>query len=664
MNTLFKPLLIVLLIGGCTAAKIEKQFNKDQFQIIIDRYGKRISKNSANESFYVAEAYRKSNRIENSAVFYQDAISKGIANESAYIFLAKSLKAQEKYDEGKKVIDDYLKNGQDSVYLDLARRELSLLHVVDTLIERKTFFRVKNLEDINTSYAEYSPVYLKNKLHFVSNRGVDKIYKSLGVPFTDIFEVESKGALVNKKSLKPMPAVINHPNANEGSMTFSRDERTMIFAKGNTGKSRDVDEVYLYFTRFRNGKWSKPKPLAVNEPKTWNSCPSLSPNGKTLYFSSNRIGGYGGTDIYSASLDNRGRWVDVRNLGPTINTSGNEMFPFLSREGPFYFSSNGHPGFGKLDVFIETRKNGKTVVKNMGRPINSEADDFGIFFFDEVRGFLASNRKDGKGDDDIYTFVNDDPDLKIVNYFLEGVVVNKIDKKQLKLNDAKIILVDANGDVLDEAFSNTKGQFKFRVYEEENYQLITEKDGFFTKRQAFTTFGKSVDRSTLTKRINNVIFDIEIVLDPIIIDRAIVLKNIYYDFDKADIRSDAAIELDKLVQMLNDNPKISIELGSHTDARADEVYNMDLSERRAQAAVDYIIGKGIAKEKIVAKGYGESKLIIKDAQNEDEHQINRRTEFKVIGFLADKLPKEEKNTQKDESDVSTFDKYFDEDDEF
>lgn len=660
MNKLLIAISISTLLFACSTSKIEKKFTKDQFQGIIDAYGKSINKNSALENFLVGEAYRKSNRIEKSSPFYESAISQHIKNERAHIYLSQSLKAQKKYTEAKRILENYIATSTDSTALLAALQEKENLNELGKIKTAKNFFRIKNLADANTRYAEYSAVYKNGKLYFVSNRETDKIHKSIGVPFTDIYEVESKGAKVKLSTLKKLPQVINEDNANEGSMTFSRDGNTMIFARGNTGKARGYNEVNLYFSRFRNNRWSKPKPLEVNEPNSWNSCPSLSPNGRTLYFASNRDGGYGGTDLYAASLDKRGRWVDVRNLGPKINTSGNELFPFLSKDGSFYFSSDGHQGLGKQDIFVETRTKGQVVIKNMGIPINSEGDDLGVFFFDEVRGFLISNRPGGKGDDDIYTFTNEDPDLKIVNYYLVGTVFHETDSAREIIRDAKVVLMDSNNEILEETFSNGKGKFRFRVYEEEDYELITEKQGFFTKRSSFTTFGRSVDRSKLQKRINNVTFDVEVELDPIIIDQTIVLKNIYYDFNKANIREDAALELDKLVTILNDNPEISIELGSHTDSRADDNYNMDLSERRARSAVDYIIESGISSNRIIARGYGESKLIIKDAQNEDEHQTNRRTEFKVVEYLTKDQKKQDDNVSKD----TDFDKYFDVGDEF
>jgi peptidoglycan-associated lipoprotein len=413
----------------------------------------------------------------------------------------------------------------------------------------------------------------------------------------------------------------------------------------------------LYFTRFRNGQWSDPRPLSINDPESWDSTPALTPDGGTLYFSSTREGGFGGADIYSVQLNRRGRWVDIKNLGPQINTPGDEVFPNVSADGNLYFSSDGHPGFGNLDLFVAKRERGKINVENLGQPMNSHSDDFGLYQFDLSRGFFTSNRPGGKGDDDIYTYVNDDPDLKIINYYLEGVTVTKDDGgSEIILPNTKVALHAENGEVVGESFTGEDGAFKFRVYTEENYNIIGEKTDYFTTRINFSTVGKSVDRSTLAEFITNVTFESKIPMERIVLEKSMVLNNIYYDLDKADIRPDAAIVLDSLVGLMNDNPEIYVELGSHTDARAEDVYNMNLSIRRARSAVQYMIKNGVSPERITAKGYGETQLIVKNAQMEEEHQKNRRTEFKVLRYN----PAENEDHLPSDQEFDEYDRFFDE----
>ena len=470
-------------------------------------------------------------------------------------------------------------------------------------------------------------------MFFISNRDTEKRYKGTGTPFTDIYEIKTKGAVVDQNSLKILPNNINHEEVNEGSITFSKDGMFMIFAKGNDGKSSGRNNVDLYYSRYRSNKWQTPRLLNINNSKSWDSTPFLSVDGKTLYFASNRSNGYGGTDIYKANLNKRGRWINLQNLGPEINTPGNEMYPYISEDGKLYFASDYHLGFGGLDIMIATRKGGEISIVNPGKPLNSEGDDFGIYFFNQTKGFFTSNRIGGKGDDDIYTFVNNDPELKIVNYKLTGnTLTPENENSYLTLDNSTVKLTDRDNNIIEETFTGNDGSFSFIVYPEEEYFLVGEKENYFNSRVEFSTLGKTADKAKLKDFVTNISFEKNLILEKIILNKSIVLENIYYDLDKADIRNDAALELNKLIRILIDNPKISIELSSHTDDRATVEYNLNLSQRRAESAVNYIISKGINKNRLIAKGYGESELIIKNASSEEEHQINRRTEFKVTKY--------------------------------
>ncbi|MEQ6168025.1 OmpA family protein [Ekhidna sp. MALMAid0563] len=645
-------LLIALFSFSCS---LEKSMNNAEFDAVIAKLGDSPEKNSVEENVMVGDAYRKSNRLIESIPFYEAAIKEGGAPEETNLYLAQGLKVQQNYVEAERILNNYLPRARDEKTKKFAEKELENLRKIDDLKEKESYYRVKNLEDINTEKAEYSPVFSQNYLYFTSNREGGKIYRTTGTPFTDIYRVASRGANVNLSTLDALDPIINHVDTNEGSVAISPDGSSMIFAKGNDGKAKGYSEVNLFFTRYRNGRWSEPVPLSINVAEAWDSTPAFSPDGTTLYFSSTRPGGYGGADLYQAKVNRRGRWVDVRNLGPEINTPGDEMFPYISEDGSLYFSSDGHAGFGKLDMFRAVREGGHVTVTNLGKPMNSSADDFGLFQYNLTRGFFTSNRRGGKGDDDIYTFINDDPDLKVVNYFLTGVTMTTDDGgEEIILPNTKVLLTADNGDVLDEAFTGADGKFNFRVYPEEHYDLIGEKTDYFTVRKDFTTVGKTVNRDTLTEFITNVTFETNIMMDPIVLEKAIVLDNIYYDLDKANIRPDAALVLDSLVQIMNDNPEIYIELGSHTDSRADDDYNMKLSQRRAQSAVSYIINEGINSDRIVAKGYGETQLLIKNAKTEEEHQKNRRTEFKVLRYN----PRNRNDDLPPDEPVDEYDRFF------
>lgn len=647
-------LIMLVILSAC--GSLEKSITKGDYDDVIRRYANTSpEKNDSEVNYQIAEAFRKSNRIAEAVPFYKVAIDQGHDDETAYFHYAKALKANQQYDEAERVLQTYVKDGRNDLVMEMADKELSNLSGVEDLTKKDNYYRIKNLEDINTPNAEYSPVYKNNYLYFTSNRDGGKIYRSTGTPFTDLYRVRTRGANVNLRTLEALDPLINDPTVNEGSITISPDGLSIIYAKGNTGKATGTNEVNLFYTRYRNGKWLEPRPLSINEGDSWDSTPILSNDGKTLYWSSTRPGGHGGADLYSAKLNRRGRWVDIRNMGPDINTPGNEMFPFVSQDGSLYFASDGHPGFGNLDIFKATRRRGHITVQNLGKPMNSHADDFGYFEFNLTRGFLASNRKGGKGDDDIYTFVNDDPDLKIVNYYLTGTTVTNDDGgEKIIVSNTKVTLIGEDGTILDEAFTGEEGEFRFRVYGEENYKLLAEKTDYFTVRDNFSTVGKSVDRTKLTETITNVDFETEIPLERIVIEKPVVLENIYYDLDKWDIRADAALVLDSLVTIMNDNPEIYIELGSHTDSRAPDDYNLDLSWKRARSAVTYIIGAGVDAARVTARGYGESELIIANATNEEEHQRNRRTEFKVLRYN----PRDREDEIPQDGERDEYDRFF------
>jgi peptidoglycan-associated lipoprotein len=661
-NTCLGLVLGLFFLAGCSVSKkAEKSYANAEYDVAINQYQTLVKKNPRDPdlNYRLAEAYKKSNKIGQGMPYYRAAIQNGIDDEMAWFDYAQALKAVGKYEDAKDALNDYLLKASTPSIKKLAEDDLASLEKLDLLKDRESYYRVKNLETVNTPAAEYSPVYNKGDLYFTSNRDGGRVYKATGTGFTDIYSVKTRGAVVDLTSLKALDPIINDPGVNEGSVAFSPDGYTMIFAKGNTGKSSDAEQINLFFTRYRNGRWSTPRPVNVNEPSSWDSSPAMSPDGTTLYWASDRPGGLGGSDIYSATLNNRGRWVDIRNLGPEINTAGDEAFPYMAEDGSLYFSSNGHPGLGSMDIFVAKRQGGAMRVDNLGAPVNSEGDDFGLFLFNPTRGFFSSNRPGGKGDDDIYTFVNDDPNLKIINFHLAGTTVTPgVTGTDEILGNTKVRLLDEKDDkLISETFTGDDGSFNFQVFGEENYYLVAEKPDYFTTRIDFSTVGKTPDRSTLTELITNVTFETKIRLEKIIMQKPIVLENIYYDLDKDDIRADAAVELDKLAQLMRDNPEIEIELASHTDDRAPDDYNLDLSDRRARSAVRYLVTQGINASRMVARGYGETQLIIKEAQTEEEHQVNRRTEFKVTKYDKSKFIIEDED-QPGSLEDDEFDKYF------
>jgi len=317
-------------------------------------------------------------------------------------------------------------------------------------------------------------------------------------------------------------------------------------------------------------------------------------------------------------------------MGDKINTAGEEMFPYVSDEGKLYFSSDGHPGFGNLDIFVASRGEDKSItVVNMGSPINSSSDDFGIFLKGPLDGYISSNRAGGKGSDDIYIIRNTSKDVKIVKFILKGKSFEAKGTDTTILANTAVRLIDDNSNTLGDVITDSAGNYTFNISANSNYTLIGTKADHLAKREDYTTNGKSPAQEELKEPETTITLEKNIYLEPVKKNQTFVLENVYYDFNKWDITDSAAFELDKLVVILKDNPGIDIELGSHTDSRGDKIYNKTLSEKRAQSAVDYIVKNGIAVKRITAKGYGFDNPLIANAVTEEDHQKNRRTEFKV-----------------------------------
>jgi len=654
-------LSVIILLAACSAdKKMAKAFRQGKYQKVINYYTDVLQKNPNNPkaNYFVAESFRQSNRIQQAEAFYAKANGPGLDDDSVKLYYAKALQANGKYNEARAQLEELEASAETEPIKKRAAKELAGLSGLDKLNAKESYYKIKNLEAINTPFGEYGPSYLNGELYFTSSRTNGRIYEASGTPFTDLYRAETKGANVDVNTIKPLPESINDSNVNEGCITFTPDGRTMIFGKGNTGKRKGADDVDLYISRFRNGQWSDPTPINVNTPGNWESTPAFSPDGKTLYFASNRPGGFGGLDLYSAVMDSRGRFTRVKNLGPDINTAGDEMFPYVAENGKMYFSSDGHPGYGQLDLFVVNRVNGKTAIENLGRPVNSTGDDFGIFLFRPDRGFFTSNREGGKGDDDIYTFVNEDPNLRVVNYYLSGVTYTlKPDSTREILADTKVQLLDASGQLMQDFVTGNDGKFLFRIYDNERYTLTGEADGYISKRQSYTTVGKGVPLESLKELVTNITLDTVLILDQRKNTRDVFrLKNVYFGLDSFNINPVSARELDKLVDILNDNQDITkIELSSHTDSIASADYNQSLSQRRAQSTVDYLVKKGISRSRLVAKGYGESKPVARNtnpdgSDNPEGRARNRRTEFRILQMGP--------VTEKKEGDEFDEDKYF------
>ncbi len=619
--------------------KVLKSYVEDQnYAQAIEDFKKELEENpdAGDINYYTAESYRKLGDPRSSIPYYAKAVTAGFDNPELEINYALALKANEQYGDAKEVLTNYVDYASIEIYKERAQQEIKNLEKLDSISLYVRNVDVTPLDNINTAQSEYSPTFFKNELYFSSTRE-DETFNRYDIPYSDLYKVSLEGLTPDASTLNPLPTTFNSANVNEGSVAFSPDGNTMVFAKGNTDGKKSRRSVDLFISYKKNGKWSTPVSMPINSPEYWDTSPSFNQAGTTMYFASDRPGGFGGSDIYRATLNDRGRWANVSNMGASINTAGDEVFPYVAPDNKLYFASNGHAGFGMLDLFSAENKGGVVTIQNLGPSFNSSADDFGLVYSDfPFEGFYTSNRSGGQGGDDLYSFVDNSSDLKKITYVLRGTTYKRNDDStQVILGEVRMKLLDANGQVVDDVLSSRGGSYSFPIDPEKNYTLLGEKNNFFTTRKIFSTVGQGIAQEDLVERFTEKVFNEDVTLDPIVLDAVILLENIYYDLAKAEIREDAAVELDKLVQLLNDNPEIRIEISSHTDSRDDDDANMDLSQRRAQAAVDYIITKGVSRQRLVAKGYGESQLVngcTNDVEcSEEEHQKNRRTEFKVIG---------------------------------
>ena len=611
-------------------------------------------------NFTIAEAYRLSNRWVESLNYYEKAIGQGADDKDAVFHYAYALKANEQYQEAREQFEKYvnLKTGN-KVYNEWANRELSTLQIIDLIKEKEAGLNFRNLKEINTEGSEFSPFVYNGQLVFTASRK-DKMYSN-GLPFLGIYSVPVNSDLTSLGKIEEFSPEIFDPERNEGSPAFSPDGRTVIFARGNSGKRKDLSpDVDLYISRkLPAGNWTEPQLVSASDSASWDGSPAFSGDGRTIYFASNRPGGSGGMDLYRVNMDASGRFGNPANMGKTLNTPGDEMFPYVAKDGKLYFSSDGHPGLGKLDLFVAERKGGKIAIENMGLPYNSSKDDFALSFDENGNIFFSSNRRGGQGDDDIYFYqappveelASDnplnredideakEPEIKTVNYYLKGTVTEAESGDQIAEAKVSIYKLESGfQELLTETNSDNLGAFgPVKMQEDTDYLLIIEKEDYLTKREGFSMYGRTIPQILLRKPETDTTFSTTITLDKVFVGKTFVLENIYYDLDKADIRTDAALELDKLVQVLLDNPKLKIELGSHTDVRGSDMYNLRLSQRRAESAIEYIISRGIDRSRLVAQGYGERELIIDNAKTEEEHQINRRTEFKVLEITEDSV---------------------------
>ena len=643
---MFVFLLLIPLLLDAQKQKIERAYAAyeagsyyDAIDFFKDSYSKTRDKQvKADMVFMVSECYRLINDPKNAELWYKRAVKSSFPRPEAQYWLAESTKKLGRYPQA---IAEFRKYRQLVPGDPRTEQQIRSCELAMEWQASPESYVVEEMKEVNSRESDFSPAFARDDYGLVwftsardDARG-NKTHGTTGQSFSDIFEtrLDKKG-----KWSTPVPVDFINSEFEDGTPSFSSDYSEVYFTRCEAGKREKRGCVIMYSTR-EGTRWTDPVKTDLLADSMVVAHPALSADGQTLYFVSDMPGGRGGKDIYRSTRTSPGSpWSRPENLGSDINTRGNELFPFVREEGTLYFASDGHIGMGGLDIFKAVSQAGDGwIVENMRPPINSPSDDFGITFEREAeKGIFSSSRKD-RGDDDLFTF-----EMPPLLFSITGLV--KDEKTGLPVNGAIVQLIASDGANL-QTETGPAGDFKFSLRPEVDYIFLASKNGFLNGKEKETTRGQDKSRG----------FMATILLTPI--DKPIQLPNIFYDFGKWDLRPESMVSLDKLVETLIDNPNVTIELMSHTDSRDTEEFNMELSQKRAQSVVDYLIGKGVSADRLTAKGYGESnpkvvdEEIMKDAsflrsgatlteqyinsltndeQKEIAHQINRRTEFRVL----------------------------------
>lgn len=634
--------------GSITAAR--EAFLKKEYYISGDNYRKVYSSTKKKDEKIeaankAAECYWLMNDMKNAESWYRKAMKVDGKNPENQLRLAKTLKNNQKYEEAIVEYKNYQKMAPENS--QLVDRQIKGCENALKWKNEKTRYVVENVKGLNTRWEDWGPQWFKkDQLYFTSDRekGVSgsTMYGWTGNGYTDLYTATYKVDKKNPNNITyQLPVLVDkdHLNGklNDGAIAFDARFATAYVTRCNYDNNLKGKSCRIYVSSLTGTEWSDPTPLEFSSDSFNCGQPSLTKDGQIMYFSSDMPGGYGGKDIWYVTYSKRSKtWGDPVNLGPIVNTDEDEMFPTITEDGSLYFASNGHVGLGGTDIFV-TKGSGTewSDPMNMKSPINSHGDDFAIIFGkDKESGYFSSNRDGGKGQDDIYRF-----SMTPLVFTLSGVVRNA--KTKAVMPNATITLTSSSdtGKVIIK--TDQVGSYKVVLKSKTDYELFASRQMFYDSRLEEKTT-RNLEQST------DLIQDFE--LNSLGLE-TFTLRGILYDLDKANIRPDAAKILDSLIYVLNKYPSLKIELGSHTDCRADSLYNIGLSQRRADSAVAYLVRNGIDTLRLVSRGYGEN---IKDSAamhcncegpnereeglrcSEAEHQLNRRTTVKVLDIYWEK----------------------------
>lgn len=642
----------ILFLFSCKSAKLsdaeEKQRIGEYFEAAAI-YRKVYTKTSPKKrdlrgyiAYRMAECNRLINNTPRATSAYMNALRYDYPDSIVNLRLGQMYQKAGKYADAIRYYNEFLKLNPES---ELAINGIKGSEIAPVWKKNPTRYEVKRMEKFNSRRADFSPMLFGDaydQLYFTSSRtpkgaGKDKdetVSAITGIRNNDFYLVK-KDEQGNWLAPIELEDEVN-TEFDEGTPSFSKDGNTMYYTYcAQDPEGPRTSEIYVS-TR-SSAKWGKgTRASIVKDSVTALGHPSVSPDGKYLYYVSDAVGGFGGKDIFRSRLVGSD-FGPMENLGPEINTPGDEMFPYVRDSVTLYFASNGHPGMGGLDLFKATQDStGKWHVENLKAPINSMADDFGITFEGKKeKGFFSSNRNDARGYDHLYSF-----ELPVITIFIEGIVS---DVDEYPIEDATVRIVGKDG-LNEKVLAKKDGTYRVELERDIRYVMMASARGYLNQNFELKTGPEE----------KNETYIVDFYLSPI--SKPVVIDNIFYDFDKATLRPESQKALDEMIKMLNDNPNVTIELGAHTDRKGTDQYNERLAQRRAQSVVDYLIKGGIDKERLEAKGYGESVpkvinkklaksfdflkegdvlteefiLTLTPEQQEMADQINRRTEFKVL----------------------------------
>lgn len=646
----FFLMLCVLALTSCKTPKLttaNEEFARGEYFNAAKSYRAVYNKLSPKQDralrgevvFQLATCYRRLNQAPQASAAYQNAIRYEYPDSMAFYYLGRSLQAEGKYQPAINAYRSFLEWRPDDA---LAKEGIrGCQRAIRAKNEPKSRYVVKPAQIFNSKRADFSPMFLDksfNTIYFTSSTekatGTNKS-EITGTKKSDIF-FSTKNEKGEWQRPEPAGGELN-TDADEGIVSFTPDGQTMYLTVAKRSETANTS-VEIYTSRRSDATWSAPQKYEITaDTLSAFGHPAVSPDGNYLYFTSDMPGGYGGKDIWRINL--KSPVGSLENLGEQINTSGDEMFPYVRNDSLLYFASDGHPGFGGLDIF-RARLNStgeRWSIENMGVPMNSNGDDFGITFGEGESGFFSSNRKDARGYDNIYSFVL--PEIKVT---IAGMV---LDKDEEPVPNAIIRIVGDDGSNQKE-IARDDGSFRFKLERGVKYVMKAGAKGYLNVKQEFTSGMEEEDAE----------YEVDFILAAI--NKPQVVENIFYDFDKATLRPESKSALDEMIVMLKENPNVTIEMGAHTDRKGSDEYNIELSNRRAKSVVDYLIAGGIEPERLTWKGYGEStpkkvtkrinrefpqfaegtvldEAFIETLSPEDQEaadQINRRTEFQVTSI--------------------------------